>query len=286
MNRLNYSVDLSYEVVDQTADFLFNIEVARTDRQTIVSEHFAITPGIGVERYTDPALANRMIRVRAPKGPLNIHYDATVDIAHRFDQPADLMEVPIAQLPFEVLPFLAPSRYCQSDRLLEFAMREFGNQPWGYHRIEGIRAWVRHHVRFLSRSTNASTSALDTIVERTGVCRDFAHLMIALCRALSIPARFSSSLDYGADPAMGPPDFHAVVEVYLSGGWYLIDPSGAAIPTGLLRIGTGRDASDIPFAAIFGNVVSQPPVIRIQPIEDPAKGLELPVFTELAISTW
>jgi len=286
MNRLIYSVDLSYEIVDQTADFIFNIEVAKTGRQAIIDEHFTITPGIEVERYTDPALANRMIRVRAPKGPLNIHYDATVDIDHRLDNPADLLEVPIAKLPFDVLPFLAPSRYCQSDRLLEFAMREFGNQQWGYSRIEGIRAWVCHHVRFLSRSSNERTSALDTIVERTGVCRDFAHLMIAICRALSIPARFSSSLDYGADPAMGPPDFHAVVEVYLSGGWYLIDPSGASIPTGLLRIGTGRDASDIPFAAIFGNVVSQPPVINIQPVEDASKGLALQVFTEKAISTW
>ncbi|QEI05210.1 transglutaminase family protein [Pigmentiphaga aceris] len=286
MNRLNYSVDLAYEVVDPTADFIFNIEVAKTERQTIVNEQFTITQGINVERYTDPVLANRVARVRAPKGPLNIRYEATVDIDHRLDYPADLVEVPIAQLPFEVLPFLAPSRYCQSDRLLEFAMREFGNQQWGYSRIEGIRAWVRNHVRFLSRSTNERTSALDTIVERTGVCRDFAHLMIAICRAISIPARFSSSLDYGADPALGPPDFHAVVEVYLSGGWYLIDPSGASIPTGLLRIGTGRDASDIPFAAIFGNVVSQPPVISIEPVEDAAKGFALPVFTPLAISTW
>lgn len=286
MNRMTYSVDLAYEIFDQTADFIFNIEVARMGRQTVVSEDFSITPGIAVERYTDPTLGNRMIRVRAPQGPLSIHYSATVDIDHRLDQPDDLTEVPIAQLPFDVLPYLSPSRYCQSDHLLEFAMREFGNQQWGYRRIEGIRAWVRHHVRFLSRSSNERTSALDTIVQRTGVCRDFAHLMIALCRALSIPARFSSSLDYGADPALGPSDFHAVVEVYLSGGWYLIDPSGTAIPTGLLRIGTGRDASDIPFAAIFGNVVSQPPLISILPVEDASRGFAMPVFTPLAISTW
>ena len=285
MKRLAYSVDLSYQINDATADFLFNIEVARTDRQTIVAENFTITPDITVERHTDAKLGNRMIRVRAPRGPLSISYKATVDIDHRLDQPDALTEVPIAQLPFEVLPYLAPSRYCQSDRLLEFALREFGNWQWGYRRVEGIRNWVNQHVRFLPRSSNERTSALDTIVDRTGVCRDFAHLMIAICRALSIPARFSSSLDYGADPSLGPPDFHAVVEVYLSGGWYLFDPSGTSIPMGLLRIGTGRDAGDIPFAAIFGNVMSEPPVISILPIEDADRGLGMPVATTLAIST-
>jgi transglutaminase-like putative cysteine protease len=285
MKRLFYSVDLAYQINDPTADFIFNIEVARGGRQTIVAEHFAITPDIAVERYTDPKLANRMIRVRAPQGPLSIRYEATVDIDHRLDDPDRLTEVPIAELPFDVLPYLAPSRYCQSDRLLEFALREFGNWQWGYRRVESIRNWVNQHVRFLPRSSNERTSALDTIVERTGVCRDFAHLMIAICRALSIPARFSSSLDYGADPALGPSDFHAVVEVYLSGGWYVFDPSGTSIPMGLLRIGTGRDAGDIPFAAIFGNVLSQPPVISILPIEDPVEGLTMPEFTPLAIST-
>jgi transglutaminase-like putative cysteine protease len=285
MIRLSYSVDLAYQIYDSTADFIFNFEVARTHRQTIVAERFTITPDIVVERYTDDKLANRVMRVRAPNGPLSIHYEATVDIDHRLGQPDALTEVPIAQLPFDVLPYLAPSRYCQSDRLLEFALREFGNWQFGYRRVEGIRNWVNQHVRFMSRSTNASTSALDTVVERTGVCRDFAHLMIAICRALSIPARFVSTLDYGADPSLGPPDFHAVVEVYLSGGWYLFDPSGTSIPTGLPRIGIGRDASDIPFAAIFGNVASQAPVIRIVPIEDAAQGLRMPEATPLAIST-
>jgi len=286
MNRIRYLVNLSYEILDPTADFLLRIEAARTGRQSIVSEHLAITPEVPATRYTDPVLCNRMLRIRANKGHLAIRYECVVDIDHRLDDGESIGQVPVAELPFEVLPFLTPSRYCESDRLMEFAMREFGGMRPGYPRVYAIREWARNHIRFLSHSTNERTSATDTIVERTGVCRDFAHLMIAICRALSMPARISSSLDYGADPAMGPPDFHAVVEVYLSGGWYLLDPSGVSIPTGLLRIGTGRDAADVPFAAIFGKVQSERPYIEIEALTDPAAGIGMPLATPRAISTW
>lgn len=286
MNRLRYSVSLSYEVMDPMADFLLNIEAARTSRQFVVAERLTFSPSIQATHYTDPVLCNRLLRMRAPKGCLAIRYEAVVDIDHRLDDSDQLSEVPVAELPFEVLNYLAPSRYCESDRLMEFAMREFGGMQRGYARVYAIREWVRNYVRFLSHSTNERTSAVDTIVERTGVCRDFAHLMIGICRALSIPARMSSSLDYGADPAMGAPDFHAVVEVYLSHRWYLLDPSGVSIPTGLLRIGTGRDAADIPFAAIFGKVSSKRPSVEIQAVTDTAAGIEMPVFTAKAISTW
>ncbi|MGO4762263.1 transglutaminase family protein [Cupriavidus sp. 2KB_3] len=286
MNRIRYLVNLSYEILDPTADFLLRIEAARTGRQSIVSEHLAITPEMPATRYTDPVLCNRLLRIRANKGLLAIRYETVVEIDHRLDDGKSIRQVPVAELPFEVLPFLTPSRYCESDRLMEFAMREFGGMRPGYPRVYAIREWVRNHIRFLSHSTNERTSATDTIVERTGVCRDFAHLMIAICRALSIPARISSSLDYGADPAMGPPDFHAVVEVYLSGGWYVLDPSGVSIPTGLPRIGTGRDAADVPFAAIFGKVQSERPYIEIEALTDPAAGIDMPLATTHAISTW
>lgn len=252
----------------------------------MVSEELTLTPAVPVTEYTFPDSCNRMLRVHSKKGRLAIRYEAVVEIAHRLDEGESLREVPVAQLPFEVLPYLAPSRYCESDRMMEFAMREFGGMRRGYARVYAIREWARNHMRFLSHSTNERTSAIDTLVERTGVCRDFAHLMIAVCRALSIPARISSSLDYGADPSMGLPDFHAIVEVYLSGGWYLLDPSGVSIPTGLLRIGTGRDAADIPFAAIFGNVQSERPYIEVEALTDSKLGIQMPLATMKAISTW
>jgi transglutaminase-like putative cysteine protease len=140
-------------------------------------------------------------------------------------------------------------------------------------------------VAFLQNTSNANTSAIDTLVDRVGVCRDFAHLMISLCRALSIPARFVSGTDYGADPALGPPDFHAYVEVYLGDRWYLFDPSGTAIPMGLMRLGTGRDAADVAFATIFGSVRSEAPVIRTHAVVDTARGLLLPQPDGRAMST-
>ena len=108
------------------------------------------------------------------------------------------------------------------------------------------------------------------------MCRDFAHLMIALCRAVNIPARFATGTDYGADPALGPPDFHAYVEVYLGDRWYIFDPSGTAIPMGFVRFGTGRDAADVAFATIFGGVKSQAPVDPRLAVDDAAHGIVLP----------
>src|SRR5690606_5998030 len=134
-------------------------------------------------------------------------------------------------------------------------------------------------------SSVGTTSAVDTLVERVGVCRDFAHLMIALCRASNLPARFVTGTDYGADPALGPPDFHAYVEVYLGGRWYLFDPSGTAIPMGLMRLATGRDAADVAFATIFGSVISEPPHIQVLVEHDAERGWTWPVQTPMAMST-
>ncbi len=222
MVRMHYSVGLAYEVRDPTADFIFNFHAAQTARQAVITESLQLTPELPVEPNTEPALLNRRLRVRAPKGRFSVSYAATVDIDHLLTPPELLFEVPISDLPLDVITFLAPSRYCESDRLMEFALQEFGGYQRGYPLVITIRDWVCRYVRFSPQSTNERTSAVSTLVERKGVCRDYAHLMIALCRALSIPARFSSSLDYGADPLLGPPDFHAFVEVFLGQRWYLL----------------------------------------------------------------
>jgi transglutaminase-like putative cysteine protease len=134
-------------------------------------------------------------------------------------------------------------------------------------------------------SSNVSTASVDTLVEQVGVCRDFAHLMIALCRAVNIPARFVTGIDYGADPALGPMDFHAYVEAFLGGRWYLFDPTGISPPMGLVRIGTGRDAADVAFATMFGPVMSSAPLINIQAVVDPGQGLIQPAHCEEALSS-
>jgi transglutaminase-like putative cysteine protease len=144
---------------------------------------------------------------------------------------------------------------------------------------------VRHRTKFLSGSSNSSTSAVDTLTEQVGVCRDFAHLMIALCRAINIPARFVTGIDYGADPALGPTDFHAYVEAYLGDRWYLFEPSGVSPPMGLVRLGTGRDAADVSFATMFGTIKSYQPLIAIEAINDPSNGFTVPRFCQEALSS-
>jgi transglutaminase-like putative cysteine protease len=285
MVRLKFFIELRYEVLNQPCDFIFNVEAAQTQCQSLVSENLQISQQIPVSRFTDPVSGNRYVRMRADPGNLSVRYDAIVDIAHHIDAPDSVMEVPIAELPTEALPYIYPSRYCQSDRLQQVVNAEFGGLRPGYWRVRAIADWVQRHTQFKSGSTNATTSAIDTLIEKVGVCRDFAHLMIALCRAMNIPARFATSIDYGSDPIFGPTDFHAVVDVFLGGRWYLFDPSGMALPMGLIRIGTGRDAADVSFATIFGAVNSFAPMIGIEGIEDAANGIILPHACVDALST-
>ena len=285
MVRLKLSIELQYEIVDQISDFIFNIHAAQTQCQSLVMENFQVSQPVDVALFTDKAHGNRYARLRALSGPLTVRYDAVIDIDHHIASPDSVGEVPIAQLPADALSYIYPSRYCQSDRLRQLANNEFGGLPQGYWRVRAIQDWVQRQTKFVSGSTNATTSAIDTVVERVGVCRDFAHLMIALCRALNIPARFATGIDYASNPIFGPPDFHAYVEAFLGGRWYLFDPTGMVLPTGLIRLGTGRDAADVSFATIFGMVKSRAPVISIEGIEDAAKGIALPMACVEALST-
>ena len=284
--RMELQIELSYDIVDPYgADFVFNIHAAHTPSQAVSQERLVLNQDIAAQVHTDPVSRNRHLRLHGEPGRLELAYSATVDITHHRSDPAQLPEVPVRYLPQDVLGFIYPSRYCQSDRLLRLAHNEFGRLPQGYSRVQAICDWVRSHVAFTSNTSNFTTAAVDTLIEQVGVCRDFAHLMIALCRAVNIPARFTSGTDYGADPALGPPDFHAYVEVYLGDRWYIFDPSGTAIPMGLLRFGTGRDAADVAFATIFGSVKAQPPIIRTRAVEDAERGFVLPQHGTDALST-
>ena len=285
MIRLQLSLQLDYEVYSPGCDFVFNIHAAHTERQRVVGEVLTINQNVASRVETDPATGNRYLRLTAMQGPLRVRYETSVDLAHHFASPGQIGEVPVARLPAPVLGYIYPSRYCQSDRLHKFAMREFGSRWQGYGRVQGIRDWVLERTTFASNTTNSQTSALDTLMEQTGVCRDFAHLMIALCRAINIPARFATGIDYGADPALGPTDFHAYVECYLGDRWYLFDPSGTAIPMGFVRFGTGRDAADVAFATIFGSVQSAAPVIGIEAVAGADGRVLLPYHCVEALST-
>jgi transglutaminase-like putative cysteine protease len=285
MIRLRLSLELDYEVLQPGCDFIFNIHAAHTARQLVLQELLTVSQDVPLTVDTDPVTLNRYLRLSARPGPLRVAYSATVDLLHHVEQPAAITEVPVARLPTSVLGYLYPSRYCQSDLLLRLAMREFGQRWQGYGRVQGIRDWVQQHISFTPNTSNANTSALDTLIGTAGVCRDFAHLMIALCRAVNIPARFATGIDYGADPALGPTDFHAYVEAYLGGRWYIFDPSGTAIPMGFVRFGTGHDAADAAFATIFGSVQSSAPRISIEALPGADGRLVTPWHCAEALST-
>ena len=164
-------------------------------------------------------------------------------LSHPTENPVEVFEVPPGELPLSVLTHLYPSRYCQSDRLERFAQRAFGELPTGYQRVAAVCNWIRDNVDYVSGASDALTSAYDIVVQRAGVCRDFAHLGIAFCRALGVPARYVSAYAWRLEP----PDFHGIFEAFLRGpagfGWYTFDPTRMADPRGIVRIGVGRDAA-------------------------------------------
>jgi transglutaminase-like putative cysteine protease len=283
--RLAYEVELSYLVRTAGADFIFNVQAARTPQQHVLGEELSLTPATSIQEYTDPVTQGRFLRLRAGAGMLTLRYAATVDVFHHLEDPAAITETWIPALPGAVLPYLYPSRYCPSDAMNAFAMGQFGSHWQGYGRVQAICDWVNSHVAFVSGSSSGTTSAVETLRDGQGVCRDFAHLMIALCRALNIPARFTTGLDYGADPALGPTDFHAYVEAFVGGRWYMFDPSGTAIPMGFVRLTSGRDAADSAFASIFGDVVSYAPRLKIQAVAGRDGVVREPYRSWQAVST-
>jgi transglutaminase-like putative cysteine protease len=282
--RIGYVVELAYDVVTPS-EFIFNVHAARTPHQRVVSETFAATPQAEMAIDEDPAFGNRLARMHAEPGALSIRYAGTVEVSHYMAEPALLCGTPLAQLPTRTLLYLRPSRYCQADRVQSMAWREFGHLAPGHGQAAAVCTWVRERTRFQPGASGVNTSALETLNDRVGVCRDFAHLAIALLRALNYPARIVTGVDYGADPALGPADFHAYVEVFLNGRWYLFDPTGISPLTGLIRIATGTDAADVPFATMFGEVRTTMPSISFAAAPDQDAGILLPRPTTLAVST-
>jgi transglutaminase-like putative cysteine protease len=285
MTRIELDIQLNYLVDQQGADFVFHIHAAQMPQQQLSHEQLLISQAVATRLHTDSATGTRCLTLRAQPGPLRLDYRVTVDLRHHEADPASLREVPLQFLPPQVMPYIYPSRYCPSDRLLRLAGQLFGQLPMGHGRVQAIQDWVQQQVTFTPNSSTSTQGALDTLVDRVGVCRDFSHLMIALCRALNIPARFTTCTDYGADPVLGPPDFHAYVEVYLGDRWYIFDPSGTAIPSGFVRLATGRDAANAAFATTFGNMQAQAPVVHSLAHHQPELGILRPQHGLKALST-
>lgn len=281
--RLRYGVELQYNV-NGFSEFLINVHAARKPRQQVVEESFSINPERTVLLSEDPATASRIASFSASAGTLRIEYRALVEIEHRYVEPDAIVAESPGALPVATLQYLYSSRYCQVDQIQQQAWDRFGKMARGYAQVDAIHDWVRETLKFQSGSSCSTTSVLETLRDGQGVCRDFAHTMITFCRALNYPARFVTGVDYGADASYGPPDFHAYVEVFIGGSWYLFDPTGISQVTGLVRIGTGRDAAETSFATIFGPVLTGMPRVEYDAVDDPINGFALPASTKLAVS--
>ena len=271
--RLSYSVSV-------LTPFVFTLQAAQLARQRVRSEQLTTTPALAEpDRFLQPESGNRVLRYLVPAGQFTIDYQADISLDPLVVDPTDVTEIAAGSLPLEVLTYLNASRYCQSDRLSRFANRQFGHEPAGHQRVTAICNWIRDNVDYQAGTSDALTSAYDTLGDRAGVCRDFAHLAIALCRAVGVPARYISAYAWLLDP----PDFHAVFEAYLhgpgGGAWYLFDPTRMAALDGLVRIGAGRDAADVAFCSIYGGAQAQPPTVWIKG-PPPA-----PIRTTQAVST-
>jgi transglutaminase-like putative cysteine protease len=213
-----------------------------------------LEPEVPVREYVD-GFGNLCWRLTLPGGPVRIRYDAVVEVDRSADpvQPEARL-TPVEDLPDETLVFTLPSRYVQSDLLIQDAWDLFGRTPPTWARVQAVCDWIHDNVRYEAGSSGPATTALDVYRERRGVCRDFALLSVAFCRALNIPARYTFGYlpDIDVEPPDTAMDFHAWFEAYLDGRWYAFDARHNRPRIGRVIIGRGRDAVDVALTTTFG----------------------------------
>lgn len=230
----------------------------------VVETRFDITPTSESHVYLDH-FGNSCRRVTLASGPVTLAFDAEVSAVDDPDPLDDLaIEVPAGDLSDDTLLFVLPSRYCESDQIADFAYQQFGTAAPGWSRVQAVCDWVHESVRFQYGASSPSYSAMDVLDSRVGVCRDFTHLAITLCRALTIPSRyvFGYLPDIGVEDPGTPMDFCAWMEVYLGEQWHTFDPRNNERRIGRTVIGRGRDAADVAMITSFGQVELRSMTVR------------------------
>jgi transglutaminase-like putative cysteine protease len=252
--------------LENATGFALLVEVAKSEGQMVSDEALVIPGGESNSTYsvfTNPLTRNRVVRTVIGPGPAEIHYEARVNLDSKPVDPSLVREFDFLELPMENLEYLAPSRYCASDTFTNFAFQTFGGMQRGHDRVTAICDWIHSHIRYQPGSTGPNSSSAEIFEKGEGVCRDFAHLGISLCRALGIPARYVSAYAH----ALSPQDFHAVFQAFLNGpnggAWYSFDASHMSSVDAIARIAAGRDAADVAFAWPQGEVIYDPPVVWV-----------------------
>jgi len=252
--KISVGFDFVYEFAAPTSVMLMlNVHPSRV-KDLLRPDQLRVAPTVPITRYSD-AFGNICTRLTAPKGELAISTDALVADTGLPDviEPA-ARQHEVAELPHEALVFLLGSRYCETDRLMNEAWSRFGNTPAGWPRVQAICDFVHSHVRFGYQHARATKTAAEVVTERRGVCRDFAHLAVTLCRCMNIPARYCTGYlgDIGVPPEPEPMDFSAWFEVYLGGRWYSFDARHNTPRIGRIVMARGRDAADVAISTTFG----------------------------------
>jgi len=260
--RVAIEAILDYDFAEPT-DVLLAVEAAALPDQRIVSQSHIINNAGPLTNKLGGSGIGRRTWTRTGTGRMLSTYRATVDVERPVVDLASLNKSPLPSLPEEVLPFIWPSRYCEADRFVSFVCGHFLDLEGGA-LVAALRDWVHDNLIYVPGSSDGATTAADTFVAQQGVCRDYAHLTAALIRSRDIPARLVSVYALGLDP----PDFHAVVEVWLDGAWHIVDSTGLAPPETMVRIAVGRDATDIAFMTAFGNAMMNAQSILVSRVEE------------------
>lgn len=251
---INYGFDITF-TVPQTTPLITLLDVRDCRRGDVHSEGpFLTNPQVPVWLYRDQ-FGNLCRRMVAPMGTFNMTLGGTIQDSGQPDPVDDsLAEVPIPELPDDVLVYLLGSRYCETDQLSNMAWAQFGTLTPGWRRVEAITDFVHRRLQFGYQFARATRTAAEAYEERAGVCRDFAHLTIALCRCLNIPARYVNGYlgDIGVPRDPAPMDFSAWCEVYLGGRWCTFDARHNKPRIGRIAVAHGRDATDVPLFHTFG----------------------------------
>jgi transglutaminase-like putative cysteine protease len=252
--RIHIGFDIALNFTQPTA-MLMMLNVHPSRRQDLITpDHLRLDPEVPLSSYID-AFGNQCARVVAPAGQFRVSTDAVIADSGLPDRMApQAREIPIGELPPELLVFLLGSRYCETDALSQTAWNLFGTVKPGWERVQSIVDFVHNHLEFGYQHARATRTAREGFAERRGVCRDFAHLAVALCRCMNIPARYATGYlgDIGVPPDPAPMDFSAWFEVYLEGGWYTFDARHNEPRIGRIVMAYGRDAADVALTNTFG----------------------------------
>ena len=257
--RLEASCELTFESHDENTPVVLMLRTQSSESQRVVHDALSITPTLQTRQYRD-MLGNSCDGLVAPAGELVVRSEIVANVDPHVMVDVAARRTPFARLPAEALHYTLASRYCPADKLQQLAGEVTRGCQTGYPEVQAICDYVRGHLKYQYGVSDGSTDALDTLQERAGVCRDFAHVAIALCRSIDIPARMVAGYLHGREPM----DMHAWFEAHLGDRWYTFDPSEPQLRGGRIVLAHGRDAADIAFVTSYGNLTLRSMAVSVR----------------------